>query len=73
MAHQMLDLYLTETESYKKVRLVDAEHTSRGTAQVNDDGKVFDIGRAKTRGIEHNSGSCYRCFHVIGFCNIQHI
>jgi len=45
-----------ETEVYKKVRLVDTEHATRGTAQVNNDGTVFDIGRAKTRGIEHNSG-----------------
>ena len=51
-----------ETESYKKVRLVDAEHGTRGTAQVNNDGNVYDIGRAKTRGIEYNSGDASGVF-----------
>ena len=46
-----------ETEVYKKVRLVDSKHTTRGTALTNNDGTVHDIGRAKTRGIEYNSGS----------------
>ena len=51
-----------ETEVYKKVRLVDEKHSTRGTEQTNNDGKVFDIGRAKTRGIEHNSGSASGVF-----------
>ena len=51
-----------ETEVYKKVRLLDTEHTTRGTALVNNDGTVFDIGRAKTRGIEYNSGSATGLF-----------
>jgi len=46
-----------ETEVYKKIRLVDTIHTTRGTALTNNDGKIFDIGRAKTRGIEFNSGT----------------
>ena len=46
-----------ETEVYKAVRLVDSKHTTRGTALTNNDGTVHDIGRAKTRGIEYNSGS----------------
>ena len=36
-----------EVETFKKIRLVDEEHSTRGTAQTNNDGKVFDIGRAK--------------------------
>ena len=51
-----------ETEVFKKVRLLDTEHTTRGTALVNNDGTVFDIGRAKTRGIEYNSGSATGVF-----------
>jgi hypothetical protein len=46
-----------ETEVYKAVRLVDGKHTTRGTALTNNDGTVHDIGRAKSRGIEYNSGS----------------
>ena len=45
------------TEVYKAVRLVDSKHTTRGTVLTNNDGTVHDIGRAKTRGIEYNSGS----------------
>ena len=51
-----------ETEVYKKVRLVDTVHTTRGTALVNNDGTIFDIGRAKTRGIEFNSGTAEDVF-----------
>ena len=51
-----------ETEVYKKVRLVDTKHTTRGTALSNNDGTVFDIGRAKTRGIEYNSGTASGVF-----------
>ena len=46
----------SETVAYKKVRLVDSLHTTRGTELTNNDGTIHDIGRAKTRGIEHNSG-----------------
>jgi hypothetical protein len=45
------------TEAFKKVRLVDTEHGTRGTEQVNADGTVYDIGRAKSRGFELNSGT----------------
>jgi len=51
-----------ETEVFKKVRLVDEEHSSRGTALVNNDGTVQDIGRAKSRGIEYNSGTASGVF-----------
>jgi len=51
-----------ETEVFKKVRLVDAEHSTRGTAQTNNDGRIFDIGRAKSRGIEYNSGTASGVF-----------
>jgi len=51
-----------ETEVYKKVRLLDTEHTTRGTALVNNDGTIHDIGRAKTRGIEYNSGTATGVF-----------
>ena len=51
-----------ETEVYKKVRLVDTKHTTRGTELTNNDGTIFDIGRAKTRAIEHNSGSASGVF-----------
>ncbi len=51
-----------ETEVYKKVRLVDTEHGTRGTVQTNADGTVYDIGRAKTRGIEYNSGTASTVF-----------
>ena len=46
-----------ETEAFKAVRLVDTEHATRGTVQVNGDGTVYDIGRAKTRGIEYSAGT----------------
>ena len=46
-----------ESEVYKKVRLVDQEHSTRGTELTNNDGTVHDIGRAKTRAIEYNSGA----------------
>ena len=51
-----------ETEVYKKVRLVDTEHGTRGTVQVNSAGTVYDIGRAKSRGIEYNSGTASTVF-----------
>ena len=52
----------SETVAYKKVRLVDSLHTTRGTELTNNDGTIHDIGRAKTRGIEHNSGSASTVF-----------
>jgi len=51
-----------ETEVYKKVRLVDEKHSTRGTVLTNNDGTVHDIGRAKSRGIEHNSGTASGVF-----------
>ena len=51
-----------ETEVYKKVRLLDTEHSTRGTALTNNDGTIFDIGRAKSRGIEYNSGDASGVF-----------
>jgi hypothetical protein len=51
-----------ETEVYKKVRLVDTEHGTRGTEQVNATGTVYDIGRAKTRGIEYSAGTASTVF-----------
>ena len=45
------------TEAFKKVRLVDTEHGTRGDEQVNTAGRVYDIGRAKSRGFELNSGT----------------
>jgi hypothetical protein len=51
-----------ETEAYKKVRLVDTEHGTRGTEQVNADGTVYDIGRAKSRGVEYNAGNASTVF-----------
>ena len=51
-----------ETEVYKKVRLVDEEHSTRGTALSNNDGTVQDIGRAKSRGIEYNAGTASGVF-----------
>jgi len=51
-----------ETVAYKKVRLVDQLHSTRGTELTNNDGTVHDIGRAKTRGIEHSSGTASGVF-----------
>ncbi len=51
-----------ETETFKKVRLVDEEHSTRGTVLTNNDGTVQDIGRAKSRGIEYHSGSASGVF-----------
>jgi hypothetical protein len=51
-----------ETETFKKVRLVDTEHGTRGTVQVNSAGTVYDIGRAKTRGIEYSAGTASTVF-----------
>ena len=52
----------SETVAYKKVRLVDTEHSTRGTELTNNDGTVHDIGRAKTRGIEYSSGTASGVF-----------
>ena len=46
-----------ETEAFKKVRLVDTAHSTRGTVLATATQAAFDIGRAKTRAFEHNSGS----------------
>ena len=46
-----------ETEAFKSVRLVDESHGTRGTVFGTALAHVFDIGRAKSRAFEHNSGS----------------
>ena len=46
-----------EIENYKTLRLVDEAHTTRGTVFGTELAHVFDIGRAKTRAFEYNSGS----------------
>ena len=46
-----------ESEAFKSVRLVDEEHGTRGTVFGAALGYVYDIGRGKSRGFEHNSGS----------------
>ena len=46
-----------EIENYKTLRLVDEAHASRGTVFATDVQGMFDIGRAKTRAFEYNSGS----------------
>ena len=46
-----------EVENYKTLRLVDTPHTTRGTVFGTSLAHVFDIGRAKTRAFEYNSGS----------------
>ena len=47
-----------EVENYKHLRLVDEPHTTRGTVFGTALAHVFDIGRAKTRAFEYNSGNC---------------
>ena len=54
-----------ETEAYKKVRLVDEKHSTRGTELTNNDGTIHDIGRAKTRALEFNSGTASGVFMSI--------
>ena len=46
-----------EIENYKTLRLVDEKHATRGTVFGTSLAHVFDIGRAKTRAFEHNSGN----------------
>ena len=46
-----------ESEAFKSVRLVDETHGTRGTVFGTSLAHVFDIGRAKSRAFEHNSGS----------------
>ena len=46
-----------ESEPFKSVRLVDEQHGTRGTVFGTALAHVFDIGRAKSRAFEHNSGS----------------
>jgi hypothetical protein len=46
-----------ESEAFKSVRLVDEQHGTRGTVFGTALAHVFDIGRAKSRAFEHNSGS----------------
>ena len=46
-----------EIENYKTLRLVDEPHATRGTVFGTALAHVFDIGRAKTRAFEFNSGT----------------
>ena len=46
-----------EIENYKTLRLVDEKHATRGTVFGTSLAHVFDIGRAKTRAFEFNSGN----------------
>ena len=46
-----------EAEAFKSVRLIDEAHATRGTVFATAVQGMFDIGRAKSRGFEHNSGS----------------
>ena len=46
-----------EIENYKTLRLVDTAHATRGTVFGTALAHVFDIGRAKTRAFEYNSGN----------------
>ena len=46
-----------EVENYKTLRLVDTKHATRGTVFGTALAHVFDIGRAKTRAFEFNSGT----------------
>ena len=46
-----------EVENYKTLRLVDEKHATRGTVFGTSLAHVFDIGRAKTRAFEFNSGN----------------
>ena len=46
-----------EVENYKALRLVDTAHSTRGTVFGTALAYVYDIGRAKTRAFEYNSGT----------------
>ena len=46
-----------EIENYKTLRLVDEKHATRGTVFGTSLAHIYDIGRAKTRAFEYNSGS----------------
>ena len=46
-----------ESEAFKSVRLVDEAHGTRGTVFGTALAFVYDIGRAKSRAFEHNTGS----------------
>ena len=46
-----------EVENFKTLRLVDEPHTTRGTVFGTALAYVYDIGRAKTRAFEYNSGN----------------
>jgi len=45
-----------DVDSYKPLRLVDTKHSTRGTVFGTALAHVFDIGRAKTRAFEYDSG-----------------
>ncbi len=46
-----------DVEAFKTLRLVDTAHGTRGTVFGTSLAHVFDIGRAKTRAFEYNSGN----------------
>jgi hypothetical protein len=46
-----------EIENYKALRLCDESHATRGTVLATGLAHNFDIGRAKTRAFEYNSGN----------------
>ena len=46
-----------EIENYKTLRLVDTAHSTRGTVYGTAVQQAYDIGRAKTRAFEYNSGT----------------
>ena len=46
-----------EIENFKTLRLVDEKHSTRGTVLATATADAFDIGRAKTRAFEFNSGN----------------
>ena len=46
-----------EVENYKTLRLVDEAHATRGTVFGTSLAHIYDIGRAKTRAFEFNSGN----------------
>jgi len=46
-----------EIENYKTLRLCDEEHSTRGTVLATGNAHNTDIGRAKTRAFEYNSGN----------------
>ena len=57
LVHIYINFVSGEVENYKTLRLVDEKHTTRGTVFGTGTADMFDIGRAKTRAFEFNSGN----------------